>query len=216
MHDEQDKCDLLDAPAKAIEVMHIMARDRPTLVCKEHVHVRVHSLPYCMDTRLGASNPTIGGIRAMHIGKLLTIEGTVISTSSSRVFEAHKMCECNECHYRYACSRLRPKAIDLWPTRWWWTVDQEMYSIHIWWLVGKKIQTHQFEQANQSIWTVCCDLHECSSSLLLSLKVCMITDHTDYWSMGFLNGPVTWIFQPKWQHFYGQFFLLKPGHLFAN
>lgn len=71
----------------------------PELTAKENVHVRVHSFPHCMDPRPGPSNPVIGGIRSMHVGRLLAVAGTVVRTGAVRVFEAQKVHECTRCHH---------------------------------------------------------------------------------------------------------------------
>ena len=75
---------------------------RGEMVVMENVHVRLHSLPPAMDPACARFQPAITALGARHIDQLVTVVGTVVRTGSVKMFEAHKVLQCNRCKERCA------------------------------------------------------------------------------------------------------------------
>ncbi|KAI8467006.1 MAG: DNA replication licensing factor MCM9-like protein [Monoraphidium minutum] len=68
---------------------------------KPQAHVRLHGLPYSLDPKPHALNPTIGRIGSSHIGRLVTVYGTVVKTGPVKMFEHQRLMCCNKCKHRF-------------------------------------------------------------------------------------------------------------------
>lgn len=66
---------------------------------KPQAHVRLHGLPYSLDPKPHALNPTIGRIGSSHIGRLITVAGTVVKTAPVKMFEHQRLMRCNKCKH---------------------------------------------------------------------------------------------------------------------
>lgn len=73
---------------------------RQTMAVKPNAHVRLHNLPYSMDPDPNPLNPSISSIGSAHLGKLVTISGTVLKAGPVKMFEAQKVFMCNKCKHR--------------------------------------------------------------------------------------------------------------------
>jgi DNA helicase MCM9 len=67
------------------------------LSLKQVVNIRLHGLPYSLDPKPHALNPTIGRIGSSHIGRLITVCGTVVKTGPVKMFEFQRLMRCNRC-----------------------------------------------------------------------------------------------------------------------
>ncbi|WIA33182.1 hypothetical protein OEZ86_006329 [Tetradesmus obliquus] len=74
---------------------------RQTMAVKPNAHVRLHNLPYSMDPDPSPLNPSISSIGSAHLGKLVTISGTVLKAGPVKMFEAQKVFMCNKCKHRF-------------------------------------------------------------------------------------------------------------------
>jgi DNA replicative helicase MCM subunit Mcm2 (Cdc46/Mcm family) len=108
------------APAPALSCMHSYCEQRSLLRCccclqdtvmqqhphkqtmavKPNAHVRLQNLPYSMDPDPNPLNPSISSIGSAHLGKLVTITGTVLKAGPVKMFEAQKVFMCNKCKHR--------------------------------------------------------------------------------------------------------------------
>jgi DNA replicative helicase MCM subunit Mcm2 (Cdc46/Mcm family) len=73
-------------------------RDQMSL--KQQAHLRLHGLPYSLDPKPHALNPTIGRIGSSHIGRLIAVCGTVVKTGPVKMFEQLRLLRCNKCKHQ--------------------------------------------------------------------------------------------------------------------
>lgn len=69
---------------------------------KPNTHVRLHNLPYSLDPEASLLNPAICNLGSFHLGKLITVRGTVVKAGPVKMFEAQKVYMCNKCKRRCA------------------------------------------------------------------------------------------------------------------
>ena len=86
-------------PPAPIQQEAIMAHhpSRDAMSLKPQAHIRLHSLPYSLDPKPHALNPTIGRIGSSHIGRLISVAGTVVKTGPVKMFEHQRLMRCNKC-----------------------------------------------------------------------------------------------------------------------
>lgn len=72
---------------------------RPGMTLKPSAHVRVHGLPYSLDPKPHALNPMIGRIGSSHIGRLISVCGTVVKTGPVKMLEHQRLLRCNKCKH---------------------------------------------------------------------------------------------------------------------
>jgi DNA helicase MCM9 len=70
------------------------------MAVKENAHIRLHSLPYALDPNPNELNPTIAKIGSYHLGKLITVTGTIVKTGIVQMLESQKLYMCNRCKHR--------------------------------------------------------------------------------------------------------------------
>lgn len=75
------------------------ARDQ--MASKPLAHLRLRGLPYSLDPKPHALNPTIGRIGSAHIGRLITVCGTVVKTGPVKAFEHQRLMRCNRCKHSF-------------------------------------------------------------------------------------------------------------------
>lgn len=80
---------------------------KDNMAVKPNAHIRVHSLPYSLDPDPNPLNPSISSIGSAHLGKLVTITGTVVKAGPVKMFEAQKVFMCNKCKHRQASATSR-------------------------------------------------------------------------------------------------------------
>ena len=88
---------LIDAQERLLEAHP--ARDRMAL--RPQAHPRLHGLPYSLDPAPHALNPTIGRIGSAHIGRLVTVRGTVVKAGPVKMFEHQRLMRCGRCGHRF-------------------------------------------------------------------------------------------------------------------
>ena len=71
------------------------------IAVKDLVHVRLWGLPFHLDHHSSSLYPSIGNIRSSHVGKLITVTGTVVRTGTVTMIESHKLYQCARCYARY-------------------------------------------------------------------------------------------------------------------
>ncbi len=71
------------------------------MVSKEHLHVRLQSLPYSLDEGCFETGPTITQLRTHHEHKLVTLIGTVVKAHQPKVVLQKRVHECAKCGHRY-------------------------------------------------------------------------------------------------------------------
>ena len=64
---------------------------------KNEVHCRLRSFPWLLDPSSNPSRPTIGDISSHHLGKLITVAGTVTKSSQIKQVESKKIYRCLQC-----------------------------------------------------------------------------------------------------------------------
>ncbi|CAG9461513.1 unnamed protein product [Pedinophyceae sp. YPF-701] len=74
---------------------------RASMARKDNVQVRPHGLPYYLDPSDPTLHPGISGIRSVHVGKLVTILGTVARTGAIQMLEAGRLYECTRCNHAF-------------------------------------------------------------------------------------------------------------------
>lgn len=67
---------------------------------KPHAHLRLFNLPYSLDPKPHALNPTIARIGSSHIGRVITVAGTVVKTGPVKMFEHQRVMRCKKCKYQ--------------------------------------------------------------------------------------------------------------------
>jgi DNA replicative helicase MCM subunit Mcm2 (Cdc46/Mcm family) len=72
----------------------------PPAAVKPHAHARVFNLPYALDPSCGALNPPISRVGSGHIGRLVTLTGTVVKAGPVRVLERQRLMACTKCKHR--------------------------------------------------------------------------------------------------------------------
>eukprot|EP00878_Enallax_costatus_P023223 GHUV01024690.1.p1 GENE.GHUV01024690.1~~GHUV01024690.1.p1 ORF type:complete len:488 (+),score=128.46 GHUV01024690.1:127-1590(+) len=72
-----------------------------SMAVKPNAHIRLHSIPYSMDPEQHLLNPNICNIGSGHLGKLITIRGTVVKAGPVKMFEAQKVFFCNKCKHKF-------------------------------------------------------------------------------------------------------------------
>lgn len=70
------------------------------MALKPNTHVRLHNLPYGLDPDASLLNPAICNLGSFHLGKLVTVRGTVVKAGPVKMFEAQKVYICNKCKHR--------------------------------------------------------------------------------------------------------------------
>lgn len=80
------------------------------MAIKPNTHVRLFNLPYSLDPDASLLNPAICNLGSFHLGKLVTIRGTVVKAGPVKMFEAQKVHMCNKCKHRCV---LQPKRLYL-------------------------------------------------------------------------------------------------------
>lgn len=70
------------------------------MALKPNTHVRLHNLPYSLDPDANLLNPAICNLGSFHLGKLVTVRGTVVKAGTVKMFEAQKVHICNKCKHR--------------------------------------------------------------------------------------------------------------------
>jgi DNA replicative helicase MCM subunit Mcm2 (Cdc46/Mcm family) len=70
------------------------------MALKPNTHVRLHNLPYSLDPDANLLNPAICNLGSFHLGKLVTVRGTVVKAGPVKMFEAQKVHICNKCKHR--------------------------------------------------------------------------------------------------------------------
>lgn len=70
------------------------------MALKGNVHSRLYGLPYSLDPTPNILNPGIAKIASMHLGKLITVPGTVVRTGAVKMFEAQKIFQCTKCKHQ--------------------------------------------------------------------------------------------------------------------
>ena len=92
---------LLQAQAHLLEQMSHqegVSQDQPPFgLVKEEAHVRLHSFHWMLNPAPHPSRPTISDVSSFHIGKLITVSGTVTKSSQIKQFESKKLFRCQEC-----------------------------------------------------------------------------------------------------------------------
>eukprot|EP00879_Flechtneria_rotunda_P024600 GHRR01026096.1.p1 GENE.GHRR01026096.1~~GHRR01026096.1.p1 ORF type:complete len:579 (+),score=182.66 GHRR01026096.1:450-2186(+) len=98
----QQLLDLLEcALLTAQEMMLQQHPQQQIMAVKPNAHVRLHNLPHSLDPEPNMLNPTISNIGSRHLGKLVTIRGTVVKAGPVKMLEAQKMFICNKCKHRF-------------------------------------------------------------------------------------------------------------------
>eukprot|EP00775_Hariotina_reticulata_P011290 gene11290-11440_t len=70
------------------------------MAVKPNAHVRLQNLPFSLDSDPHMLNPAISSIGSGHLGRLVTIRGTVVKAGPVKMFEAQKLFMCNKCKYK--------------------------------------------------------------------------------------------------------------------
>jgi DNA helicase MCM9 len=70
------------------------------MALKPNSHVRLHNLPYSLDPEASLLNPAICNLGSFHLGRLVTVRGTVVKAGPVKMFEAQKVFMCNKCKHR--------------------------------------------------------------------------------------------------------------------
>lgn len=102
---------LLKHPAYVLKLFHaalfvvqnqlLLQHAQPlSLVAKEKLHVRLHSPPYALDARCFESSPGIRDLRTRHIGRLVSVVGTVVKAHQVKILLQKKVYECSKCQHR--------------------------------------------------------------------------------------------------------------------
>lgn len=103
MHAPHSACSQITSPPFQERILDSHPQ-RDAMAVKVNAHVRLHSLPYCLDPQAGPGasllNPGIARIGSAHLGRLLALSGTVVRTGAIKVFEAHKLFFCNRCKHQ--------------------------------------------------------------------------------------------------------------------
>eukprot|EP00873_Tetraselmis_striata_P027898 jgi/Tetstr1/448162/TSEL_035453.t1 len=74
---------------------------REAMCVKELVAARLHSLPYAGDQDSPLLQPDIGCIRSCHAGRLLVLQGTIVSCGPTKLLEMQRLYECTRCRHRF-------------------------------------------------------------------------------------------------------------------
>lgn len=80
-------------------VQHSHAQQQD-MALKPNAHVRLYNLPYSLDPDASLLNPAICNLGSFHLGKLVTLRGTVVKAGPVKMFEAQKVYMCNKCKHR--------------------------------------------------------------------------------------------------------------------
>lgn len=70
------------------------------MALKPNTHVRLFNLPYSLDPEASLLNPAICNLGSFHMGKLVTVRGTVVKAGPVKMFESQKVYLCNKCKHR--------------------------------------------------------------------------------------------------------------------
>ena len=73
---------------------------RPQLAVKESVHARLEGLALFLADDGSGNAPSLSAVGAPHIGRLITILGTVVKAGMVRVLESRRLFECTRCKHR--------------------------------------------------------------------------------------------------------------------
>lgn len=74
--------------------------EQQDMALKPNAHIRLHNLPYSLDPEASLLNPAICNLGSFHLGKLVTVRGTVVKAGPVKMFEAQKVYMCNKCKHR--------------------------------------------------------------------------------------------------------------------
>lgn len=73
------------------------SQGQPVLGVKNEAHVRLHSFHWLLDPSPHPSKPNISEVSSHHLGKLVTISGTITKASQIKQFESKKLFRCRDC-----------------------------------------------------------------------------------------------------------------------
>lgn len=104
---------LNDSLREAQEQLRIQleSEQQKAVYLKPNAHIRLIGSGLFHDASAEALCPQIGGICAAHIGKLLTVRGTVVKTGIVKALEARRLYECNKCKHRCVSVKRMPHAL---------------------------------------------------------------------------------------------------------
>lgn len=75
---------------------------------KPYVHARVCGLTGHLDASAAESAPGVGGIGSAHVGRLLTLRGSLLRMGTPKMWEAQRCYQCNKCKERCDCNGTAP------------------------------------------------------------------------------------------------------------
>jgi len=86
----------------------------PVLSAKANVHARLHALPQAADRsfppgRRNPLHPGIAGVGAAHLGRLVSVAGTVVRAGAVRAMEGRRLYRCARCAHVF-CVRADEEA----------------------------------------------------------------------------------------------------------